>query len=153
MPNDLSIQTARSIIAGNDGARVARPLPAEVLATGQTTGESLPTPNPTLELDAVLGLVVIQFRNDSGAVTNSIPSQQQLDAYRLWQETKIGPPPNLGGTVAPSNTSAAPPVVTVAPPASAEKASTASPVAVAAAADPTQGNNVAGGPTLGLSGA
>jgi len=40
------------------------------------------TPNPTLLLDAALGLVVIEFVSKSGAVTSSIPTQRQLAAYR-----------------------------------------------------------------------
>jgi hypothetical protein len=42
--------------------------------------------NPSLRLDSALGTVVIEFRNDSGTVTRSIPSQQQLDAYKRTGE-------------------------------------------------------------------
>jgi hypothetical protein len=44
-------------------------------------------------LDPALGLVVIQFRNDAGAVT-SIPSERQIEAYQRWQTTQFGPAPN-----------------------------------------------------------
>ena len=55
---------------------------------------SLVGPNPSLQLDPALGLVVIQFRNDSGAVTNSIPSERQLQAYQRWATTHFGPAPS-----------------------------------------------------------
>jgi hypothetical protein len=52
-----------------------------------------PITNPTLRLDAALGLVVIEFRNQSGAVTTSIPSERQLRAYERWAATRLGPMP------------------------------------------------------------
>jgi hypothetical protein len=58
-----------------------------------------PVVNPTLRLDAALGLVVIEFRNDSGAITTSIPSQRQLQEYQRWQATRFGPTP--AGVAAP----------------------------------------------------
>ena len=42
---------------------------------------------------ARLGLVVIEFRNDSGTVTTSIPSERQLEAYQRWETTQLGPAP------------------------------------------------------------
>jgi hypothetical protein len=45
-------------------------------------------------LDPALGLVVIEFRNDAGAVTDSIPSERQLEAYQRWQTTQFGPVPH-----------------------------------------------------------
>lgn len=51
-------------------------------------------PNPSLQLDPALGLVVIEFLNDSGAVTDSIPSERQLEAYQRWATTHFGPVPN-----------------------------------------------------------
>ena len=38
-------------------------------------------PSPSLELQPEIGIVVIQFRDQSGKVELSIPSQQQLEAY------------------------------------------------------------------------
>jgi hypothetical protein len=96
MPNDLALPTVTGANAGGDGPAAARVPAAEPPPLDHAGPTASPTPNPTLELDAALGLVVIQFRNDSGAVTNSIPSQQQLDAYRQWQDTRVGTPPSLG---------------------------------------------------------
>ena len=41
-----------------------------------------PLPNPSLRLDPALGLVVIEFRDDRGAVAQTYPSERQLAAYR-----------------------------------------------------------------------
>ena len=40
------------------------------------------TPNPTLQLDPALGLVVMQFRTGDDGATTSIPTPRQLAAYR-----------------------------------------------------------------------
>jgi hypothetical protein len=118
MSSDLNITAASRPLASTEVAAAARPAgvaptpvaqapvapapasPAPVAQLAAASSTANPTPNPTLALDAALGLVVIQFHNNSGAVTSSIPSQQQIDAYRLWQETKVGPAPSLGGDVA-----------------------------------------------------
>jgi hypothetical protein len=47
--------------------------------------------NPSMRLDSKLGLVVLEFHNDNGAVINSIPSAQQLQAYRSAQQTTDKP--------------------------------------------------------------
>ena len=52
------------------------PIPTQTVKPGR------PTPNPTLRLDARLGMVVLEFHDDQGAVSGSIPSQRVLDAYR-----------------------------------------------------------------------
>jgi hypothetical protein len=50
-------------------------------------------PNPTVRLDAALGVVVVAFHDEHGVVTTTIPTQQQLDAYRTWERTRSGQPP------------------------------------------------------------
>jgi hypothetical protein len=118
MPNDLRIQAAPSVNVGSEWTGSVQTPATESGAVGHATPAASPTPNPTLELDTALGLVVIQFHNDSGTVTNSIPTQQQLDAYRLWQETHVGPPPNIGIAVATADASpAATHVASASPPA------------------------------------
>lgn len=47
-------------------------------------------PNPTLRLDPALGLVVIEFVGKSDQVLSSIPTQQQLEAYRIGTATPPG---------------------------------------------------------------
>ncbi|HEY2619423.1 MAG TPA: hypothetical protein VGI78_18930 [Acetobacteraceae bacterium] len=94
MPSEISVQAVAVAHAGSDGAidpRVATASESPVQA------EPAPAPspiiNPTLRLDAALGLVVIEFRNDSGAVTTSIPSERQIEAYQRWAQTHSGQAP------------------------------------------------------------
>lgn len=49
-----------------------------------------PYTNPALRLDPALGLVVIEFHDDAGKLTRSIPNQRQIDAYRLHDKTPPG---------------------------------------------------------------
>src|SRR5579872_115125 len=93
MSNDVAIQpiaaahSASDVIGGPSQASVA-PSPEQ-----QPAAKSPPIYNPTVRFDSTLGLVVIEFRNDSGVVTTQVPSQQQLDAYQRWNETRLGPMP------------------------------------------------------------
>jgi hypothetical protein len=43
------------------------------------------TPNPSMRIDSALSLVVMEFHGADGKVENSIPTVQQLDAYRRSQ--------------------------------------------------------------------
>lgn len=64
----------------------AAPPPPAALAPGE--------PNPTLRLDPALGLVVLQYRDGPNGGSTSIPTQQQLEAYRTGAAT-LPPPPKL----------------------------------------------------------
>jgi hypothetical protein len=89
MPNDISLPAIAAVRAGGASAAEQR-LPATDPA------QAPPSPavvNPSLRLDAGLGLVVIEFRNASGEITTSIPSQRQLQEYQRWAQTKLGPAP------------------------------------------------------------
>ena len=120
MPNDISISdhgglTTAAVNIGNSGAVPATShAPVNFAATagsGQATASLHSSdPNPTLELNAALGLFVIEFRNSAGAITNTIPSQQQLQAYKQWQESGVGSPPNISG--APTGAATPTPVAT-----------------------------------------
>lgn len=44
-----------------------------------------PPPNPSMRLDPTLGVVVMEFRNGSDEVQRSVPSEPELEAYRLAQ--------------------------------------------------------------------
>jgi hypothetical protein len=90
MPNEISIQGLMPISSSGDTttepkgeASVSHPVPTPGAARQ-------PYVNPSLRLDAALGLVVIEFRDDSGTITSSIPSQRQLEAYRQHEQA----PPN-----------------------------------------------------------
>lgn len=54
-----------------------------LFAAAESPASSSPMhPNPAFHIDAALGLVVMEFRNGPGGVPASIPTSQQLDAYR-----------------------------------------------------------------------
>jgi hypothetical protein len=98
MPSDLTVPRIASATAVSGERPPSVPSRPPVAAEGAVAGSALP--NPTLRLDAGLAMVVIEFRDESGAVRASIPSQQQLDAYRAWERSKTGPPPR-GAPAAP----------------------------------------------------
>ena len=85
MPNDLTVPAVQPAA-----------LPGTVPATSQAPALTTPAPvqsytTPSLRLDPGLGLVVIEFRNDAGTVTRSIPNQQKLEAYKLHEQTPPSP--------------------------------------------------------------
>ena len=92
MPNDLVI---RPIAVAAQGAIAAHPM-RTVLPPPEAAGSTEDLPNPTMRLDPVLGLVVIEFHNGSGSLTSSIPGQRQLDAYRMARELNNPPDPIPG---------------------------------------------------------
>ncbi len=61
-------------------AAPVQPDPASVAAASKR-----PLVNPSLHLDLALNLVVLQFVDDKGDVTSSIPSVKQLKAYKAHQ--------------------------------------------------------------------
>ncbi len=93
MSNDITVQAVIAPRLGGDAATGPKPT-AETAPPAEPTAAPSPIANPTLRLDAALGLVVIEFRNDAGAVTTSIPSQRQLEAYQRWETTRLGPAPD-----------------------------------------------------------
>ena len=84
MLNDLTIQAVHATSASS--VKAHPPVPAV-----PPVAPSQPHTNPSLRLDSALGLVVIEFRNDAGTVTHSIPNQRQIDAYRMHEKTPPGP--------------------------------------------------------------
>jgi hypothetical protein len=99
MSNLLSIQPGLSPRGPGDGTAPTRnTVPA-------TAPAPKPTPlfvNPSFQFDPTVGLVVINFHDHSGQVTNSIPSQQQLDAYRSHRDY----PPGEGSPAVAQSSSA-----------------------------------------------
>jgi hypothetical protein len=93
MANDLSIQPTPQ--SAGIGATAA---PQKSVASGSDV--AVPPAqlyvNPEFKFDPTLGLVVIEFHNTAGALTNSIPNQHQLDAYRMHRGTPPGQPPPQG---------------------------------------------------------
>jgi len=87
MSNPLSIQGTQPF----GGSHTASPR-APITPTS-VTPPSKPVPlfvNPSYQFDPTVGLVVIEFHNDTGAISNSIPSARQLELYRTHQAI----PPN-----------------------------------------------------------
>ncbi len=85
MSESLSIQAVggTQAVAVSDAASSRA---ATVATTAASTGATaLPDlPNPSIHIDPQLGMVVLQFRSSSGVVTNTLPTQAQLDAYRAF---------------------------------------------------------------------
>lgn len=99
MPNDLTIKAVAAVTGASENSadpRAGTPMPPAPAPLEQGAG---PMPNPQLRLDAALGLVVIEFRDNSGTVTTSIPSQRQLEAYRMWEQRHNAPPNTLPGAL------------------------------------------------------
>ncbi len=86
MPHDLTIPAVRT---APNALGTMRPAEAQPPPTAAPAPEVFA--NPALRLDASLGLVVIEFRDGAGAITHSIPSQRQMEAYRTHQETPPSP--------------------------------------------------------------
>jgi hypothetical protein len=95
MSNDFTVQSVTAVRAPSESTH--EPGAASVPVPRQPVLGRTPAPltNPTLRLDPALGLVVIEFHNDTtGSVTASIPSQRQLEAYQRWDATHFGPTPS-----------------------------------------------------------
>jgi hypothetical protein len=106
----VTIGTAATVSPVEQSAHTVPLTPASTAAasTGSAlTRLSISYPNPSLRLDYQLGLVVIEFRDPSGAVTRTIPSAQQLAAYQQWSETGAGTNPLSIGLVPTTATGSA----------------------------------------------
>ena len=90
MLSDLSIRAVSPITGPSENP--AEPKPATVTPPANVAPPQTGPPilNPSLRLDPALGLVVIEFRDESGHITTAIPSQRQIDAYRMWSEPLPG---------------------------------------------------------------
>jgi hypothetical protein len=92
MPNDLTVKAVGPVLGASENT--AEPKPETFMPPAQAPPGPAPliVTNPTLRFDAASGLVVIEFRNETGSVTTSIPTLRQLEAYRQW-----GPPGQATG--------------------------------------------------------
>jgi hypothetical protein len=54
-----------------------------VVAAAPATAAAVPEPSPRMRLDPALGLVVLEFRDARGEITQTLPSARQLAAYRI----------------------------------------------------------------------
>jgi hypothetical protein len=94
MSNDLSVPPVAAAVAPTESAGQTRVAADTAAVEPRQAAASSVGPNPSLQLDPALGLVVIEFRNEAGVVTTSIPSQSQLLAYQRWATTQFGPAPS-----------------------------------------------------------
>ena len=93
MSNGLTVPSVTMPIAVAESAALAKGSTSVAVELPKAAALSLVEPNPSLQLEPALGLVIIQFRDDAGAVTDSIPSERQLQAYQRWATTQFGPAP------------------------------------------------------------
>ncbi len=93
MPNDLSVQPAPPAGAGSRAAAGTDATPA-ASRPSPTVGNA--RPNPSMRIDPALGLVVIEFRDTAGRVTEQLPDPRQLDAYRVAQQAATKPISHAG---------------------------------------------------------
>jgi hypothetical protein len=89
MPDDLTVSRAGGPSPHPEASAAPRPV-EPAAGAHNATGH----PNPTMRLDPALGVVVVAFHDEHGAVTTTIPTQQQLDAYRTWERTHGQTPPH-----------------------------------------------------------
>ncbi len=87
MSNQLSIQAGLSVAGSGDNTAPTRNVEA---AQAPATKPVPLFVNPSFQFDPTVGLVVIEFHDSKGAISNSIPSQRQLAAYRNHQATPPG---------------------------------------------------------------
>ena len=90
MSNQMLIQAGQAALGSGASSRSGTSAQPSVAPAAPA---AKPVPlfvNPSFEFDPTVGIVVIDFHNETGAVTNSIPSQRQLEAYRNHQETPLG---------------------------------------------------------------
>src|ERR1700733_1805968 len=83
MPSDVSVKAVGSVPSASENPAG----PQSEKFTPPAQAPPAPTPlvaNPSLRFDAASGLVVIEFHDQAGDVTTSIPTVRQLEAYRIW---------------------------------------------------------------------
>jgi len=94
MPNERSVSAVAAVGGASENPAEPNEEPFTPPSPAPPVRPASPIPNPQVRLDPALGLVVIEFRDTSGAVTISIPSPHQLSAYRMWEQNRplpVGP--------------------------------------------------------------
>jgi len=88
MPNEISVNSVSSVSPAGESHSELKSEPFVPATATQPRSQAQPYVNPSLRLDPALGLVVIEFHDDSGTLTSSIPSERQIEAYRRHQDTR-----------------------------------------------------------------
>jgi hypothetical protein len=83
MPSDLTVNAVGPVLGAVDNSTGSKS------QTSSPPAQAPPTPavivaNPSFRFDPLSGLVVIEFHDNAGDVTTSIPTLRQLEAYRIW---------------------------------------------------------------------
>ena len=104
MLNDLSILAVPPLRGSGDTAVPQRPPASAATPAPETAQPGKLYANPDFHFDPAAGLVVIEFRNESGKVTNTIPTQRQLDAYRSHQDAPGDAPGDTPALKSPDGT-------------------------------------------------
>ncbi len=84
MPSDLSVRAVGPVVGASENPAEPKPEKFTPPAQAPPAGPTMLVVNPSLRFDPVSGLVVIEFHDDAGDVTTSIPTLRQLEAYRIW---------------------------------------------------------------------
>jgi hypothetical protein len=97
MPNDLSVKAVGPVLGASENP--AEPKPEKFTPPAQAPPAPPPiiVANPTLRFDAASGLVVIEFRDEAGDITTSIPTLRQLEAYRHSTQLSHEQTPSAAG--------------------------------------------------------
>jgi hypothetical protein len=95
MSSEIALSRVIAVPASMEAARDRPMPPVQPYPADRAPDKVAPVarPNPTLRLDPELEIVVLEFRDDNGRVRNTIPTEQQLAAYRTWDRTQTGEPP------------------------------------------------------------
>ncbi len=109
MPADITldpgIPALTALPAKLASASEAPSPPGQTHPSAQTTSLAAAGPklaNPQLTVDPSTARVVYEYYSNTGVLTNSIPSQQQLQAYRLAAESGEGQASNASQATAKS---------------------------------------------------
>jgi len=90
MSNQLSIQASPPRLGSGEVAAPSRSSAAQSPVQTPAAKPIQLFANPIYKFDPTVGLVVMQFLDSTGDVTNTIPSARQLGAYRTHQATPPG---------------------------------------------------------------
>jgi hypothetical protein len=101
MSNPISIPATLPVSGPGDGVTPSR---IPVSEQGQAVKPVPLFVNPSFQFDPTVGIVVINFHDDKGTLTSSIPNQRQLAAYRSHREALPGDQsPQVPKTPSPVN--------------------------------------------------
>jgi hypothetical protein len=91
MPSDVSVKAVGPVLGTSENP--AGPNLEKFTPPALTPPSAPPVLviSPSLRFDPASGLVVIEFHDQAGDVTTSIPTLQQLEAYRIWGRPSEGP--------------------------------------------------------------